>query len=199
MSCYSFKYKTAAQIAEATGLSVERIEGLCRSGLIPHVFVDGRGPLFSHNDTISWIRKNLVDEHHGTPIKPMPVLYNANPFDVPVALSNIAERLIMLPACCFSGIYFLCEGNDVVYVGQSVNAGSRSTSHRDKQFNSILILPVPEEKLNEIESAFIGLLKPKYNKTLHRSGNEIYHAPHAAALHNPKSVLPPSMILRGAA
>lgn len=199
MSYYSFKYKTAAEISAATGIKIERIEELCRSGLMPHVYIDGSGPLFSHNDTISWIRKNLVEQHEGKAIQPLPVLYNANVFDVPAPLANIADRLVLMPPCCFCGIYFLCEGNEIVYVGQSVNAGSRSTSHRDKKFNSILILPVPEEKLNEVEAAFIGLLSPKYNKTFHRSGREILHNPHAEAYANPMSVLPAALFAKEAA
>ena len=199
MSYYSFKYKSAEEISSATGITVERIEDLCRSGLMPHRYVDGRGPVFSYNDTISWIRKNLVEEHEGRAIVPMPVLYKANLFDVPPPLANIADRLVVLPPCCFSGVYFLCDGKQIVYVGQSVNAGSRSTSHRDKKFDAILILPVPEEQLNEVEAAFIGLLSPKYNKTFHRSGSEILHNPNAAAYKDPMSVLPSALFAKEAA
>jgi hypothetical protein len=189
VSYYSFKYKTAQEISAATGISDQRIGELCKSGHMPHVYIDGSGPLFSYNDTIAWIRKNLVNKHDGNPIEPLPVLFDANPHDVPRALALLAKKLIHLPACCLSGIYFLCSGNEVVYVGQSIRVGARSHSHRDKKFDTILVLPVPQEDLNRVEAAFIGLLKPKYNKTLHRSGREILHNANGDCCSNPHEVV----------
>ena len=189
MSNYSFKYKTSAEIAKTTGIAAFRIEELCQSGHMPHIYIDGRGPLFSHNDTVAWIRKNLVNKHNGSPIEPLPVLFKANPCDVPNELALLTHRLVYLPACCFSGVYFLCSGAEIVYVGQSISVGARSNSHKTKKFDRILILPVPNEELNRVEAAFIGLLQPKYNKTLHWNGAEIMHNADGLSCANPQEVI----------
>jgi hypothetical protein len=67
--------------------------------------------------------------------------------------------------------------------------GARSNSHKNKKFDRILILPVPNEELNRVEAAFIGLLQPKYNQTLHWSGSEVFHNADGAARSNPKEII----------
>lgn len=194
-----FKYKNAAEISGKTGIAQQRIEELCKSGHMPHVYIDGRGPLFSYNDTVAWIRKNLISKHGGNPIEPLPVLFNANPADVPRELSLLHDRLIYLPACSFSGVYFLCSGNEVVYVGQSIRVSARANAHKDKKFDTILVLPVPLDDLNRVEAAFIGLLKPKYNKTLHWSGAEVFHNADGRACSNPKEIIDTYVLKKEAA
>jgi hypothetical protein len=67
----------------------------------------------------------------------------------------------------YSGVYFLCQGEEVVYVGQSKNVGGRITSHIDtKSFDSVLIIPVPEENLRSVETYWIERLKPVLNRSL---------------------------------
>jgi excinuclease UvrABC nuclease subunit len=68
----------------------------------------------------------------------------------------------------FSGVYFLCDADEVVYVGQSVAVLSRIMTHvmeRNKRFDPdrIFFLPVPQSELLRAEGEFIRLLKPKYN------------------------------------
>ena len=61
-----------------------------------------------------------------------------------------------------TGIYFLCKGQEVVYVGQSRNVLQRLYAHdRSKDFDSVLMMPIPEELLNEIEQHWIERIKPK--------------------------------------
>ena len=65
------------------------------------------------------------------------------------------------PIC---GIYFLCEGNEVVYVGQSVDIVSRITTHyreKSKEFDRAFWIPVSQSELNEVEAAFILHLRPR--------------------------------------
>lgn len=63
------------------------------------------------------------------------------------------------------GIYFLCDADVVVYVGQSVNVVGRVHSHTDKQFDSVFYLACSQADLLQIESYWIDRLKPKYNKS----------------------------------
>ena len=70
------------------------------------------------------------------------------------------------------GVYFLCQGDEVVYVGQSVSVPDRVMSHiresrrpAGKMFDPLRIfyLPVPESELLRVESEFIARLRPRYN------------------------------------
>lgn len=63
---------------------------------------------------------------------------------------------------CF--VYFLLQGNEVVYVGQTTAGLSRPFSHHDKEYDSIKVLPCPADKIDETEDRFIIKYKPKYNK-----------------------------------
>ena len=66
-------------------------------------------------------------------------------------------------------IYFLIDGDQIVYVGQSGDGPTRVASHRaerKKSFTHFFILPAPTENLNELEALYIHKFKPKYNKSL---------------------------------
>ncbi len=62
-----------------------------------------------------------------------------------------------------TGIYFLLDGDDVVYVGQSRNVYSRISSHPVKNFNRYAFVPCAVESLDKLESLYIHLLRPKLN------------------------------------
>ena len=71
---------------------------------------------------------------------------------------------------CF--IYFLLNGNNVVYVGQTSMGISRPFSHHDKEYDSIKALPCPKDELDTVEDFYIAKYKPKYNKS--RNYNTIF-------------------------
>lgn len=87
--------------------------------------------------------------------------------NIPIEISRI-EELFKLPETLFNSgtcIYFLCNHNKVVYVGQSENVHQRLIEHmRTKIFDAVFYLRVPANKMNKIESALISYLKPEYNK-----------------------------------
>ena len=61
------------------------------------------------------------------------------------------------------GVYFLLDGNDVVYIGQSVNVYVRISSHVGKKFDRYAFIPCSVEDLDRLESLYIHLLRPKLN------------------------------------
>jgi hypothetical protein len=66
-----------------------------------------------------------------------------------------------------SAIYFLIRGEQVVYVGQSVNVHARLGSHfRDDRmmFDRFVIMPCPENLLTPVENYYIGFLNPELNR-----------------------------------
>jgi GIY-YIG catalytic domain. len=87
---------------------------------------------------------------------------------LPIEISNIKE-LFKIPSSLYNSgtcIYFLCNKNQVVYVGQSENVHQRLLQHiKDKEFDSVFYLRVPANKMDKYEKSLIIHLKPKYNKT----------------------------------
>lgn len=71
---------------------------------------------------------------------------------------------------CF--IYFLLQGDEVVYVGQTSVGLSRPFSHYDKEYDLIKVMACPLNKLDETEDFYICKYKPKYNKI--RNYNIVY-------------------------
>ena len=67
------------------------------------------------------------------------------------------------PLC---GIYFLFDGDEIVYIGQSVNILARVGVHffdKNKQFNSFAYIEYPLGTLAELEAEYILIFVPKYN------------------------------------
>lgn len=62
-----------------------------------------------------------------------------------------------------SGVYFLLDGDEVVYVGQAVNVYSRIGQHTDKRFDRYAFVPCAVDALDRLESLYIHVLRPKLN------------------------------------
>jgi len=63
-----------------------------------------------------------------------------------------------------SGVYFLIYRDKVVYVGQSVDVGSRVRQHVGmKEFDKYAYIPCPQAMLIKLESLYIHVLRPPYN------------------------------------
>lgn len=96
-----------------------------------------------------------------TPLGPHEVL----PDDLG-ALSNMRPWLMSYRIGQICGVYFLLDGQEVVYVGQSIQIGGRICEHqRDtgKNFTHAVFIGTQERDLDAVEGAFINALKPKYN------------------------------------
>ena len=62
-------------------------------------------------------------------------------------------------------IYALFKDEEIVYIGQSINAYSRIGSHnKDKDFDHFRIMPCLKHRMNNWEEMLIQRYKPKYNK-----------------------------------
>ena len=69
-----------------------------------------------------------------------------------------------------SGVYFLLEGNEIVYVGQSTHVYSRIAQHNDKTFDRYAFIPCPPDKLDRLESLYIHYLRPRLNGNTSNGG-----------------------------
>jgi len=62
-----------------------------------------------------------------------------------------------------SGVYFLLDGDEVVYVGQAVNVYSRISQHTNKRFDRYAFVPCAVDALDRLESLYIHCLRPRLN------------------------------------
>lgn len=89
------------------------------------------------------------------------------PDAVPKEIADVSA-LVEIPALHPPGVYFLCQNNKVVYVGQSTNPSVRIVQHQaDKKFDRVFLIPTND--LDNVEYEYIKKLKPKYNIT-HNTG-----------------------------
>jgi len=187
---YPTGLKTHHEIAEVIsgGLSAERVLELADSGYIPHYRIDGGIPLFKVTEVKAWISQNAIYKSEGRSIcdalrivVPAPEVVDTPPY----ALCNI-PHLQQLPKWGYqSGVYFLCLKGEVVYVGQSVTPSSRVSSHnqdKQKDFDTVYLLPVPQSELDDVESAFIYHLMPVQQGGLKRGKDK----PYAPKMSKPK-------------
>jgi hypothetical protein len=78
-------------------------------------------------------------------------------------LSSEEISAAALPWGGATGVYFLLDGDEVVYVGQSVNIYKRIAEHKDKKFDRFAYLPCARDALDKLESIYIHVLQPKLN------------------------------------
>ena len=65
------------------------------------------------------------------------------------------------------GIYFLFDGSNLVYIGQSENIFKRVPIHLEtKKFDNWNYIEFVEDDLDILEAEFILKYQPKYNKTI---------------------------------
>lgn len=85
---------------------------------------------------------------------------------VPPGLTTI-KGLRKMPMSAFytpPGIYFLCLGPEIVYIGQAINVAKRLTSHMgEKDFDSVYFISCHIEQLIPLESSLIRYYKPCLN------------------------------------
>jgi hypothetical protein len=67
-----------------------------------------------------------------------------------------------IPFTLASGVYFLVDNGEIVYVGQSVNVYSRISQHGIK-FDKFAFVPCPVNLLDRLESFYIHVLRPRSN------------------------------------
>jgi excisionase family DNA binding protein len=162
--------KPATEVATVTGLALSRVLELADAHVIPHWRIDGGEPLFRIAEVKDWLaRTHLLTRYEGKPIPMSFIVATEVPAvasDVPLALRPMAKDLQFLPiAGQRAGIYFLCVGDGVVYVGQSVCPVARVAQHltSGKVFDRAFVYPCLPEHLNLLEGALIRALVPELN------------------------------------
>lgn len=82
-----------------------------------------------------------------------------------MALSKDEIVALSVPYERITGIYFLIDGEEIVYVGQSLDIFTRIQIHKatGKVFDRYYYIECEESALNELEAEHIVKFAPKYN------------------------------------
>lgn len=73
--------------------------------------------------------------------------------------------VMQMPIVRASGIYFLCQGDVVVYVGKTINLLLRLGQHvATDKYDAIYYVLAPADQLIDLEASFIRKLRPQKNK-----------------------------------
>jgi hypothetical protein len=161
--------KTAEDISQAIGISAERLIQLADSGYAPHWRIDNGLPFFRLGEIKEWLSENVVERIKGRPL-PQAVIVSVTKERIS-DYRNVPEQLRQIPGLVDitgearrSGIYFLCQDNELLYVGQSVSVSARiSSHHHEGKFNRVIFMPWPPDDLNSVEGALIRALRPPLN------------------------------------
>lgn len=162
--------KTAEEVAAAVRMSADRLRELAEVDVIPHFRIDGGPPLFSLAGLKNYVRRYLTTVCPGEPlpINLRPVVQQPPaPATIPRALAEVEARLCEMPTIeCPPCVYFLIRQHEVIYIGQSKNLLGRLAQHRDdgKRWDRVLYLPVPADRLLDVESLWIKTLQPALNR-----------------------------------
>jgi len=165
------KFVTVEDIAKYLNVDKVQILSWVSSGHIPHSFIGDAGPFFVETRVKAWFNRNCKHSR-GRDFPGRIIVISDETGDVynpPNALKlTDGIRKIGISEGITSGVYFLCKGDDVVYVGKAKQVAVRICTHlaeknKDFDFEGIWFLPVSIERMGMVEREFIRIIKPKYN------------------------------------
>jgi len=136
---------------------------------MPHYDIGNEEPAFKLGEALAWIRRNLYQRRAGEdlPLNYLRLKYLTPPvqYDEPPEELQDIPNLTQIPAGTPTGVYFLCQGKKIVYVGQSNSPCARISQHqKDKIFDHAYMIPTDQPLA--LEDYYINKFKPMYNKTI---------------------------------
>jgi hypothetical protein len=149
------KLLSLEEAAKRIHVAVDRLRDLADANFVPHWRIDKGPPLFQITPLREWVQDNLTTQCGGRPLRitilrtPDPV----SPAEVPLGIQRITP-LFPLDGMEPRGpaVYFLCRGDDVVYVGQSQEPARRAPAHIGyKDFDRAYYVPIPADDLLQVE------------------------------------------------
>jgi hypothetical protein len=161
------------EAAKFCGLATDQLRQWTDSGHAPHYTANGTGPFYKKSEIRQWAKDNLIVRRGGFPVPRTidvlrPIYEAENSRCPPLAIAATQGLCFVAITAGTSGVYFLCDGDEVVYVGQSSCVALRLGTHimegvKKFDHNRVFFLPCPIESLNLIEQHYIETLKPRYN------------------------------------
>jgi predicted DNA-binding transcriptional regulator AlpA len=160
---------TIRQVAVRYNVSVLTIRRWWSAGLIPQPVRIGKSLRWIESKLEEWIAQRCIQpEQLSVPRFTISATRQSEILgveNVPEALSEVASCLneyeIPKAEC---RVYFLVRRGEVTYVGQTDQLDVRSRNHKgSKDFDRVLYIDVPRERLLEAERYWINKLHPKLN------------------------------------
>lgn len=97
------------------------------------------------------------------PVKP-------NPFNYYISAEERSKGLVPNSYKYYTGIYFLMNGWELIYIGKTTTLANRTKLHKnkyDKIFDGLFFLPIEEGlEMDVLEKIYIDMYRPKYNKAM---------------------------------
>lgn len=168
------------EAAELAKIDQKMIQGWVDAKIIPHYFVCKNGPLFARRELLDWIETTQIRYFEGKPV-PRIVSIITRPVEdfrgLPLAIQSIEGICQYKFEAGCSGVYFLCNGPEIIYIGQSISVASRITFHLEHaefrdEIDGVYYLPLNSMGLLEMETKLINEIKPKYNKTIRNNNDQ---------------------------
>ena len=147
----------------------ERLKDLALKGFVPCLIHESGYPVFKKKEVIDWIGKNLYVYSRGKQLTPIVKIYPHEDKPcidgIPEEISGISELKECLFQIISSCVYFLCDGKQILYIGQSKNLYSRLSQHVEdgKRFKRVLYFYVQPNELDSVEYKLIKALRPPLN------------------------------------
>lgn len=168
------------QAAQITEIDQKIIQGWIDAKIIPHYFVCGNGPLFNRRELLDWIEITQVKRIEGKPIPKFISVITRSVEDfhgLPIEIKTIEGICEYKFEATCSGVYFLCNGPEIIYIGQSISISSRIQYHLDNaefrdEIENAYYFPLNSTQLLEMERNLINKIRPKYNKTIKEKNND---------------------------
>jgi hypothetical protein len=174
------KWYDANQVCSILGMDRRIFNANLRAGVFPDgIMRPGEGALKWTSRDVAWMQYRMKAHWRfsvdgkvvGRDQCFVPIEDVFKPGDYPEELAEVHELLKEFDCRRTPCVYFLINFGQIVYVGQSINLAVRVAQHRSgtngtpkKEFNRVLYCPVAKNKLCDIESHFIKLLNPTYNR-----------------------------------
>jgi hypothetical protein len=160
------------QAAKACLISPEALRKYAVSGHAPSTRIDGGDYLFRVPGLRRWVEENLMQLNAGFPLPRALNIQNItdaidSTLELPPAIRFISGLRKLAVGGAMSGIYFVCFGREVVYIGQSEKIHARVGQHLESwagDCDAVYFLPCPAMDLNRVEGAMIRLINPKRNE-----------------------------------
>lgn len=83
-----------------------------------------------------------------------------------IDINSVNHLFIELDSKELTGIYFLKQKDQLVYIGQTTKGVSRILEHKDKEFDKFYFIKCDKKDLNKIEGINILNYKPKLNRDI---------------------------------
>jgi prophage regulatory protein len=169
------KYLRMKQVIERIGLSKSTIWNMIREGSFPaQVRLTPRTSAWIEEEIDQWCKERVLFSSTSISLRKeaAPAIDKARP---KIMAYKRILNLRRIEIVTLIGIYFLIDGDQIVYIGKSINVFARIAEHQrnnEKKFDTFTYIQIPIDQLDEFEVEYINAYKPKYNVVIPKADNK---------------------------